>query len=156
MNTRLLTTIAALFLFLLGMRVQAAAPQHTHLPTIGNQAQPSVNLTKMVDQDCGFVEAWPTDDGRIFVAYQTRPSGTVYLAEDKGDYLAKIDIPPVGAPPIIQPGADDGLPGPKQGSVSLFERDGVLYIYYTGRAEGDLTGPFYLWRLTMPVPAVGT
>lgn len=154
MNIRLTFAFVAIFFFLLGSA--SATTTALRLPIVGAQAQMSVSLTKMVDADCGFVAASLSPNGRIFVAYQTRPDGTVYLAEDKGPHFAKIDIPPIGAPPIIQPQGDDGLPGPKQGSASIVVVNGVMHVYYTGRAEGDLTGPFYVWRLTMPVPAVDT
>lgn len=151
--------VATILFALLGIGLVSAQPVPAALsfPVVGNQAQPSASLDRMVDVDCGFVTATAAPDGRIFVAYQTRPDGTVWLAEDKGPYFAKIAIPPVNAPPIIQPqGDDDGLPGPKQGSASVVVIGGVMRVYFTGRAVGDLTGPFYVWRLTMPVPAPET
>lgn len=152
---RYIYTLAALLVFMLSYTAYAA-PAPLRLPIVGASMQPSVSLTRLVDVDCGFVTATAAPDGRIFVAYQTRPDGTVWLAEDKGDYLAKIAIPPIGMPPIIQPQGDDGLPGPKQGSASIVVVGSVMHVYYTGRAEGDLSGPFYVWRLTMPVPSKET
>lgn len=34
------------------------------------------------------------------------------------------------------------FPGPKEGDVTMEADTGAIVVYYTGRQEGDLTGPF--------------
>lgn len=137
---------------LLSITIANAAPvSRLFFPVIAQGAtQPT--LTRLVDQDCGLVNATLAPDGRIFVAYQTRPDGTVYLTEDVGDHLQKITVPITQAASLAPAGSD--LPGPKQGSVSQIVKGGMLHVYFTGRASDDPTGPFYVWRLVMSVPGV--
>lgn len=133
--------------------LHAAPTPATHeqnLPIVAQQANGDAPVL-LVEHDTGFVSA-TTWHGRFFLVYQTRPDGHAHFVEHVGhNTLADVDDPlirvvlaqmlPARAPP--SPAFD--LPGPKQGSASLVADETYIRIYYTGRAPGDLTGPFYVW-----------
>jgi hypothetical protein len=105
--------------------------------------------TKLVDHDCAFVAVLDVLDTRHsdinttatrrFVAYATRPDFHITIHEETAGGLSA---------PLAT------LPGPKQGSVSLLAGIDKIEAYYTGRAEGDLSGPFVAWRIAIPVTGV--
>jgi hypothetical protein len=145
---RLPFALAAIFLFLLGMRAQAVAPSALQLPVVGAQVAAGTSLVKLVDQDCGFVSAVNVG-GRFFVGYQTRPDGHVHIAEDTGEKLVPVTDPTLVR--ALSPAFE--LPGPKQGSLSLVGDGTYIRAYYTGRDASDPSGPFFVWRLRFPEPA---
>lgn len=142
----LLYTLLVLFLVQFAL-AHAADVTRLFFPHVANGAV-QTRLIKLVDQDCGFVNAVATPDGRIFVDYQTRPDGKVHLTEQVGDQLRERAIltDTVALAPLSV------LPGPKQGSVSQVVLPGELRTYFTGREEGDPSGPFYVWLLIEPIP----
>lgn len=149
--------LLAMFLGAFGLRlVYAALSPAAYMPTVRNgQAAPTptpafhARLVKLVDQDCGFVNA-VAYGGRVFVDYQTRPDGKVHLTEQIGDVLLARPEPPFSLAPLIAPQTE--LPGPKQGSVSQIIVGNQLRTYFTGRAADDPSGPFFVWVLIEPIP----
>ena len=147
-----LTVIALVYAsMLLGVFIAQAAPVNRLLfPTIANGA-PQPRLIKLIDHDAGAVNAVATPDCRYFVDWQSRPDGTVYATEHIGDRLVPRAVAVVSATAVLAPQASD-LPGPKQGSVSQVVCGGELRTYFTGRAEGEPSGPFFVWVLIEPIP----
>jgi hypothetical protein len=79
---------------------------------------------------------------RTFLAYMHRvdaPAWQVLVCEDLGESLG----PPLGQ-----------FPGPKEGSATIEAGIGYLDVRYTGRAVGDLTGPFQLQKERIVVPNI--
>lgn len=142
----LLYTLLVLFLAQFALAYAALAPR-LFFPHVANGAI-QTRLVKLVDQDCGFVNAVATPDGRIFVDYQTRPDGKVHLTEQVGDQLRERAI----LTDTVAVAPSSVLPGPKQGSVSQVVVGGELRTYFTGREEGDPSGPFLVWVLIEPIP----
>jgi hypothetical protein len=67
---------------------------------------------------------------RRFVIYAERPSFQGKLCEVvNGAFVHLAD-----------------LPGPKEGSAKMLVEKGKLIVYYSGRADGDPTGPFQIWE----------
>lgn len=120
--------------------IGAAALSRSYLPLVAAQSDAPVLLQ---DGDHGFVSAAQVS-GRWYVGYQTRPDGRLHIAEDTGSAL--VDVPAPLAE-TLAPSFD--APGPKQGSAALVADGTRLRIYYTGRAVGDATGPFKLWRMVI-------
>lgn len=152
MRRRIYNTLFYAFAILalcVNFAAQAANNPRLFFPHVANGAI-QTRLIKLVDHDCGFVNAVATADGRVFVAYQTRPDGHVHLTEQIGDALRERTVltDTVALAPLAT------LPGPKQGSVSQVIVGGELRTYFTGREEGDETGPFLVWVLIEPVPPV--
>lgn len=144
-------TITLLLWALLGYAMAHAAAPAVRLlfPHVANGAI-QTRLIKLVDQDCGFVNAVATSDGRVFVDYQTRPDGHVHLTEQIGDALRERAV----LTDTVALAPQSTLPGPKQGSVSQVIVGGELRTYFTGRAEGDPSGPFLVWVLVEPIPPI--
>lgn len=130
---------------------RAASPSVAYLPAIAAGPSPTpfdASLIKLVDQDCGFVNAVSTTDGRVFVDYQTRPDGKVHMTEFINNQL----VPRSSPFAIVAPAPAAELPGPKQGSVSQVVVGNALLTFYTGRADNDPSGPFFVWVLIEPIP----
>lgn len=102
--------------------------------------------------DCGWVATLTVLDNRNpagdrcltrrFVAYiqrQAEPKGVMILRERTADGLG----------PVL-----GSLTGPKEGIVQLDADVNTIIVTYTGRAPGDLTGPFQLQEERIAVPGV--
>lgn len=148
MKRRLATTFLIVYVLMLHVAVAAGPGLRLFFPHVANGAV-AIRLVKLVDHDAGFVNAVATSDCRYFVDYQTRPDGHVHLTEQIGDVLVPRQV--LTDTLTLAPQATE-LPGPKQGAVSQVTCGGELRTYFTGRAIGDLSGPFYVWVLIEPVP----
>lgn len=144
---RLIIALTILLSFAAGGLSVQAIQSPLRLPIISAQAAAGTSLVKLVDHDCGFVTAVNVG-GHFFVGYQTRPDGHVHIAEDIGDKLVEVADPALAR--ALSPHFE--LPGPKQGSLSLVSDGGYIRAYFTGRAEDDPSGPFFVWRYRFPVP----
>lgn len=135
-------TAIAILIALAFAGVGASALGRTYLPVVPAQTVNSAPFL-LQDGDHGFVSVAQVG-GHWYVGYQTRPDGRLHIAEDVG--AALVDVPSPLARSLL-PSFD--AEGPKQGSASLASDGPYLRIYYTGRAPGDPTGPFKLWRVVM-------
>jgi hypothetical protein len=75
---------------------------------------------------------------RTFVVYAKRPAFQGMLCEEVGDQLIHI--------------AD--LPGPKEGSCKLLCEKDKIIVRYSGRLDGDLSGPFRLRKHAFDIAGV--
>lgn len=129
-----------------------AAVPSLRLPVIGAQAQFSASLVELLPDDTTFVNAAVSPGGCTFLSYIDRAHGNrLHVVQDAGDHLVDVPLPAVvQSIAIAAPGFV--APGDKQADGALTIRGGVLSLYYTSRAADDPTGPFRLWRLSMPLP----
>lgn len=147
-------TIAALFLFLLGMRVQAAqpAPIRQYAPIVaGAQAPPIVTLDA---GDNTFVNAVVIPGPCVLLAYIDRDDGNrLKVKQDAGDHLIDVPLPPEVEQALIRAAPSFTAPGDKQADGTLLVYDNKLVMYYTSRPVDAPSGAsFGLMRLTIPLP----
>lgn len=131
----------------------AALDKHVYLPAIAN-GQATTTITTLVDFDSVMVTAYVLPNtSRIILTYIDRAHGNVlHVVEDKGNRVAEIPLPP-GLLTAQQVDPSFTYPGPKQSNGATVVTGNVLHVYACTRDIGDLTGPFKLKRIDMPVPA---
>lgn len=126
---------------------QPAAATSVYAPVIRTPFKAMADPVKIVNHDLGFING-VNMGGTFYVAYQLRPEGQVIVATHTVTGLIPLDdVSLVLSQALSSQGETPNLalPGPKQGSVSLVQNGQLLRIYFTGREEGDPTGPFYGW-----------
>lgn len=134
------------------------------VPIAQYQAAPTAtpgpaSLTLLDGGDNTFVSSAPSPFGCTFLAYIDRDtSNQLLIKQDGGDRL--IDVKPPLVPTFAGPRPDFNAPGDKEAAGDLLiiqtAQGWRLILYYTGRAVGDPSGSFHLWRLDMPLPACQT
>jgi hypothetical protein len=146
---------AAVILICLALLTSAqAATAPLRLPVIGHQAQLSASLVQLIGDDSTFVSAAVAPGGCVFLSYIDRAHGNrLHVVRDAGDHVVEIDLPPIASSPALAPAFV--TPGEKQADGALIVNGGVLSVYYTSRAPDDPSGPFRLYRLSMPAPPCG-
>lgn len=126
------------------------------LPVIRNGQAPVSSDPVLLDNgDNSFIDSAVSSNGQcVFLAYIDRDNGNRLLVrQDAGDHL--IDVPLPDAPQLAVLARDFPeftAPGEKQADGTMVIRNGVMSLYYTGRAEGDEAGKFHLWRLDIAEP----
>lgn len=141
MPRRLPYILLALFVALLLVRVSAAIPGRTLLPTVYGQPVASVcdGTAPLLDRDTGSLAAL-YQAGHWYIAYQDRAQGgRGHLAEHIGGTLVEVAQPVASAPAFSPP---DSV---KVGSVALASDGTHGHWYYTMRKPGDTTGPYAIW-----------
>lgn len=142
------------------LTASAAQSPASYLPYIANGAQDSgVSTTVLIDHDTTFVNASLVPGTcRVFVTYIDRANGNrLHVTEDMFNRLVEVPMTIsmtlyIGAD-YLDPQPQFEYPGPKHASGFALAVCGELWVYANARDVGDLTGPFKLKRLTMPLPA---
>lgn len=137
---------------------QPAAPVGVYMPIIKTQSEFSQVVLKGGDH--GLV-ASAIVDGHLVVAYQVRPQGIIHVTEDIGTSLQELPLATAAlanlrfdAPPTGPPTTDPGFvfpSSPKQGSITMQQVGDALYLWATARVDGDVTGPFTIQRVIIPI-----
>lgn len=135
----------------LGVLLTQAAQPALVLSPIGAQAQFSASLTRLIPDDSTFVSAAVSPAGCVFLSYIDRAHGNrLHVVRDAGDHVVEVDLPAIAEPARAAPSFV--APGDKQADGQLVIQGSTLHVYYTSRAPDDPSGPFALWRLTLPLP----
>lgn len=149
-NRILVVCVLALVSIALGASMAYAVDPHAvYLPAVFNGT--GADLVKLVGGDNTEVSAAVAPAGCTFLAYIDRDGGNLlHVVRDDGDHVTEVAEPiiveGVSAAPAFVP------PGEKHASSALLIAGGRLILYYTARPDGATSGPFSLWRLSMPIP----
>lgn len=142
----------------LAKNTQAAQTPAAHLPLVLTPQDTSTSFTVLIDHDTTFVNASVIPGTcRILVTYIDRANGNrLHIAEDMFNRLVEVTLPvsmslAIGAD-YLDPQPQFEFPGPKHASGFPLTVCNRTKIYANAREIGDLTGPFRLVRLDMPVP----
>jgi len=143
-----------LTLALLGTSAAQPIAEPIYLPLVSTTTgQPAhTEITVLVGGDNSEISAAVLPGGCRVVSYIRRDHGNLLsVGIDRGTFVEDIALP---QPIIIHDDVQTGFvpPGAKHASSSLLVVGNTLYLYYTTRPDGAISGPFMLVRLSMPAP----
>jgi hypothetical protein len=152
----MLAAIAAMLMPILTYSAQSPA---AYLPIVANKTNAqATSFTTLIDHDTTFVNAANIPGTcRVIVTYIDRANGNrLHVTEDMFNRLVEISMTvemrlAIGAD-YLDPQPQFEYPGPKHASGFPIIVCNELWVYANARDVGDLTGPFKLKRLTMPIP----